>query len=297
MVKLVLNPMVSLQKGFTLIEIMFALLLIGLLTGGVVNLFKVDLDKGKHKENVESIEQIKSVLEAYLLINKHLPCPDTFSSADGLEDRSADGSCISRKGYLPTQTLDIKAVDPWRQAYFYQINARAENISRVTNICEPASVFGKTGARTKPTSFAQCSSTKQYFCNGCSAGCSGTCNFSADPRTSDAPPYFGLSTRPFGGSSTNYKNLTIRDVGGNVVDNNAVAVVVSFGQNGPQTWHNLLASGGSCNGSLHIPSNEKENCDGDSDFIAPNFQEIDDRLIWLDLYGLKFKALEKRLLD
>lgn len=214
----------KLQKGFTLIEIMFALALIGLLMGGATALYKLDFDKDKDAQAVESIAEIKSILETYLLVNKHLPCPDTFGSANGEESRSADGSCISRKGYLPVKTLDIKAEDPWKNPYFYQINPRAEQIARITDICEPASVFGKTGALTLPTSFAQCSSTGQHFCSGCSAGCDEICNFGNDPRPSAAPPYFGLSTKPFGATDTNNHNLTIRNKDDDILNETAVAV-------------------------------------------------------------------------
>ena len=287
----------KLQKGFTLIEIMVALVLIGLLMGGATALYKLDFDKDKDAQAVESIAEIKSILETYLLVNKHLPCPDTFGSANGEESRSADGSCISRKGYLPVKTLDIKAEDPWKNPYFYQINPRAEQIARITDICESASVFGKTGALTLPTSFAQCSSTGQYFCSGCLtvSNCAGTCDFSNDPRPSAAPPYFGLSTKPFGAAGTNNSNLTITNKDGDILNETAVAVVLSFGRDGNKTWLNLLANSGSCTDVDDI--DDEKNCDGDNYFIAPEFREVEDYIIWLDLFDIKYKALQKGLFE
>jgi prepilin-type N-terminal cleavage/methylation domain-containing protein len=295
------------QSGFTLIEIAIAILLIGLLSVGITTFSRDNSSYSKIKKTILTAKQVESVLHTYLLINKHLPCPDSFSSADGLENRDGDGSCSSRKGYLPTVTLNINAQDAWRNPFFYQVNARAEQASRVTNICESASVFGKSGVRTKPGSFGQCSDTKLYYCKDCSDACNASCDFVADPRADDVPPYFHLSTRPFGAEDSNSKNLYIHYRSENepkerVINETAVAVVISFGNNGTQTWHSLLNNGGVCSATEITNSSEFENCDGDVDFMVSENKPaedhldnnvIDDYVVWLDLYEIKREAAKR----
>jgi prepilin-type N-terminal cleavage/methylation domain-containing protein len=281
--------------GFTLIEIAIVLVIIGLLTTGGGYLIAQQFQSSKRMQAKNELSTIHDSLLTYVKVNGYLPCPDKLTgngAMDGVEDRKSNGSCSTREGQLPYQTLGVNDLDPWHNSYYYRVNARAEDINRVTDICQSASVFGaiKAGGvvRTKGANFAMCPETRQYYCRNCNDVCGVACDFNADPRPyTNRPPYFHTSTRPIGAEADGFKNLTITDwKAGNTLSELNVAVVVSFGSNGRLTW----AGSNHCPTSL--PSEEHENCDNDSDFIASDLSSFDDLIIGVTLNEVKRAAIE-----
>ena len=291
------------SRGFTLIEISIALLIIGLLISGGLGLNKMLDSQKKSKAILSTMEDVSALLDTFVIVNGYLPCPDKFSDHDGNEDRSADGSCLKRRGYLPVGTLGTNLVDAWGQPFLYRINARAENASYITNVCESASVFGASGTTTKPTGFGYCTKTNQFFCEDCSSACpgTGTCDFGKTIGDESAPPYFDLATRPISSEGSTKKNLIIKDENNQNLEELAVAVVVSFGENGLRTWGYMKNHDFDCS-SLPIPSgsdpwfvgNEKENCNDDVTFRSFVQTEDKDYVLWVNLNDLKTKMLAAR---
>ena len=85
------------------------------------------------------------------------------------------------------------------------------------------------------------------------------------------------------------KNMKVIDENQEEIDNGIVAMVVSFGRNGLQTWQDCL--------SATAPgTEERENCDGDPPgiFQVNRFGERGDYLTWINLYDAKQALLEVR---
>ncbi len=283
------------QQGFTLIEVLIALVLLSLLLGGVAKFVSWDNAESRVKNTVSSVQGVEDALKTFLLVNKYLPCPDEFDSGDAKEDRNSNSTCKSNKGFLPTETLDIKTKDGWGNKFYYRVNSATKLSSKINNICHPASIFGKSGGRDEPSSFAQCEDTGVFYCNDCSSACDSDCDFSEDPRGSNNPPYFHLSTRPFGVDSQEFSNLKINDPSGVGLSKTAVAVIVSFGKNGSKTWENILGSSDKkCSSSSSVvTSAEVDNCDGGITFTHSLAREVDDYLGWIDLFDVKRIAASK----
>jgi len=279
------------------------LVMIGILTVTVMK-FSQGLDRSEIIETVNEAELVRDELFTFLMVNKFLPCPDTLASNDGLEDRNVDNSCVNRQGYLPIGTLGINAEDAWGNPFYYRVILRAEQVGRIRDIEESASVFGSAGVREAPGGgFAVCPDTNQYYLNDCSlTTCSLACGSPVDPRVSDNPPYFHFSTRPFGADGAYNSNLVIRDSTNadatrNILNETAVAVVISFGANGRQTWDSIK-NNSSCT-AADVPNvTERENCDNDQQFLISgripvddkvDNVVIDDKVIWLDMFEIKTK--------
>lgn len=279
------------QRGFTLIEVAIALLLIGILMGSVLGLTSTfrDLDKAAHQQI--SMDDIRAALITYLKINKFLPCPDMDN--DGFQNRKTSKElevCENRVGKLPYKDLGIPGKDEWDNTYYYRVNQRAESSTYINDVCQTTSVFGLDGQVTVPDDFGYCSSAGVYYCKDCSSACSTACSYGSatDVAGLKKPPYFRLFTPPVGvdtaGEGTNsHKNLWLADSSGNEIDNAMPFIVVSFGKNGAQTWRNCYLA----------DAPERENCDDDIVFVVPDEKsENRDFMTYLNAYELKKALLE-----
>lgn len=276
----------KIERGFTLLEISLALLLIGLLTAGGFKITSALRHVDKKAETQAQIFEIKQGLLTYLKVNKFLPCPDT--DGDGEENRDLDSvsgvsACHSRYGQLPSQTLSVSSEDAWGSPFYYRVNQRSEQKKYVNDICQTASVFGISGARTKPSAAALCPDNGVFYCAKCGNVCASNCDFNADPRSADSPPYFNLHTPPKGAENADgYKNMVVIDENSNEVENAIIAMVVSFGSNGThQTWSD------DCQQAQVKDSRERENCNNDSVFQINNSVAMDDYLTWITLHDVK----------
>jgi general secretion pathway protein G len=104
------------QAGFTLIEIMVVILILGLLATIVVQSLRGATDKAKRVKAQADIAELKTALDRYYLDNGSYPTSD-----QGLQ------ALVSRpsSGHMPTDYPDggyveRVPVDPWGNQYFYQ---------------------------------------------------------------------------------------------------------------------------------------------------------------------------------
>lgn len=250
------------QQGFTLVEIALAVLLISLLLGGSLAITGAFRDLDQQEQVEEQLSKISKAMEVYLAVNKHLPCPDT--DGNGRENRHSNGvQCASDAGALPFVDLAVVGKDPWNNAFAYKVNERVDVISHhsyITDICQPASIFGRAGVPTSPSAeFAFCPTSATYFCRASRAPCSVNWDFVRDPRQT-TPPFFNFATQPIGAEAFDSLNNNPSDpdprknlilfatelVAGNpvrkAVDNSIVAMVVSYGENGWQAWNDCSAT-------------------------------------------------------
>jgi general secretion pathway protein G len=103
------------QDGFTLIELMVVILIIGLLATIVVQNLRSATDKAKRVKAQADIAQIKSGLDRYYLDNGSYPSSD--QGLNGLVSAPGSGN-VPRDWGGPY--LEKIPPDPWGNSYYYQ---------------------------------------------------------------------------------------------------------------------------------------------------------------------------------
>jgi prepilin-type N-terminal cleavage/methylation domain-containing protein len=141
------------QQGFSLVEISLVVLIIGILSVGGFNIFKLKREQALYGASVEKLVQLKKSIISYSLFNGHMPCPDI--DGDGLEDRTGD-ACAGTAGVAPYLDLDLSlsdAKDSWSNLIIYSINNEA-NSTFVSDSSKSASYFdGISSAGDKSLTF------------------------------------------------------------------------------------------------------------------------------------------------
>ena len=103
------------QDGFTLIELMVVILIIGLLATIVVQNLRSATDKAKRVKAQADIAQIKSALDRYYLDNGSYPTTD--QGLTGLVTAPTAGDVPKDWG---GPYIEKVPPDPWGNSYFYQ---------------------------------------------------------------------------------------------------------------------------------------------------------------------------------
>jgi general secretion pathway protein G len=106
----------KLEEGFTLIEIMVVILILGLLATIVVQSLRGATEKAKRTKAEADIAELKTALDRYYLDNGNYPTTDQGLQA--LVQKPTDGpvpSDYEEGGYIEKLPLD-----PWGHPYFYQ---------------------------------------------------------------------------------------------------------------------------------------------------------------------------------
>jgi len=104
------------QGGFTLIEIMVVILILGLLATIVVQSLRGATDKAKHTKAQADLHELQTALDRYYLDNGYYPSTDQGLQA--LVTRPSSGqipNSYEEGGYVQRVPLD-----PWGNQYFYQ---------------------------------------------------------------------------------------------------------------------------------------------------------------------------------
>ncbi|HZO82901.1 MAG TPA: type II secretion system major pseudopilin GspG [Candidatus Binataceae bacterium] len=105
-----------LKEGFTLIEIMVVILILGLLATIVVQSLRGATDKAKRTKAQADLAELKTALDRYYLDNGYYPTSD-----QGLQAlvQAPTGGRIPAN-YEEGGYIEKLPVDPWGNAYFYQ---------------------------------------------------------------------------------------------------------------------------------------------------------------------------------
>lgn len=137
--------------GFTLIELAIVLFIITLLLGGVLTPLSQQIAERQNGDSRRALEAARVALVGYALRRPGqagpLPCPDLRSRVtgnvdlqstptqanDGLEDRSADGTCLAQTGNLPWRTLNLAEVDAWGNRLGYAVSPNWSHPDRLTS--------------------------------------------------------------------------------------------------------------------------------------------------------------------
>ena len=105
------------QRGFTLIEMAFVIILIGLIVSGGLFALAPVLDKAKTNQTNATLDQVESALELFAIRYSRLPCPADGSLVNnaaniltyGLEQGGGAAACSAGTGFLVAN-----AVIPWK---------------------------------------------------------------------------------------------------------------------------------------------------------------------------------------
>jgi prepilin-type N-terminal cleavage/methylation domain-containing protein len=104
------------QRGFSLIELAVAVLVITLLLGSILVPLGTQVEQRKISDSRKSLEEIREALIGFAIINGRLPCPDTDSdpaaAGYGLEEATCSADPVT-EGYLPWKTLGVAEIDAW----------------------------------------------------------------------------------------------------------------------------------------------------------------------------------------
>jgi len=246
------------NKGFSLLEASIALMVLVILMVTTVNVVKSTRDYDHLLDNDVYMKEVRSALMMFVRVNSFLPCPD--SNGDGKENRQGAPSfeCSTDQGKIPYLDLGVAETDAWGQPLLYAVNAQADT----------------------PFSPTALQASARYF----------------DNRN---PPAFSFDTFPLGRTSSgndnrgigNYRvcgeitslshgctNSTSSD---EILEFSAIAVVVSFGQNGAAAWHAFNSKNRG-----ELSDAEFENVDDDQQFWKASGsrqegQAFDDQLFWI----------------
>ncbi len=244
-------------RGFSILEIVIALAIMTILLFGAGNLVQTTRDFEEYAENKRYMNQVYEGLLTFVQVNGFLPCPDV--NGDGTENRTGI-RCTRHLGTIPFLDLGVNAVDVWNQPLRYAVNRRATTPDIMNNALM-ASYFNNTGAGTA---------------------------------------FFRLSTPPIavaGGnvlvSAGNYSICSETTVncaaGDNLLEAAAIAVVVSFGRNGAQTWTNGV-TGLSTAEAENIDVNDLRFWSAQRSNVAGN--SFDDQLFWLTGHDIKYAVIK-----
>jgi len=113
----------SRQRGFTLVELAIALVIVSVLAGGMLLTLRAQYAQKQLDETRTALDEAREALLAYASATGHLPCPaQDGTPGNGQEQRDASGACTRVRGLLPWETLGLRAIDGWNQRLAYQLS-------------------------------------------------------------------------------------------------------------------------------------------------------------------------------
>ena len=99
------------ERGFTLTELAIALVIVGLLTGGLLLSLTTTRDIANEKETQKQLAMIQEALLGFAVAQQRLPCP-AAPNATGVESPVGGGVCTNPyDGFLPGNTLGLAPTD------------------------------------------------------------------------------------------------------------------------------------------------------------------------------------------
>lgn len=145
------NHSLSLQRGFSLVELAVVLLIISLLVGGSISLLSAQREAALYKDSASRLLQIKKALLSHVSANGYLPCPDTDSPDTqhyGLENRT-NHVCDSASGTVPFLNLGLSANDAedgFLHLIHYFVNQNVTDAVQISDRDNSASYFASQNA-------------------------------------------------------------------------------------------------------------------------------------------------------
>jgi len=110
-------------RGFTLLEMALALVILSLMMGWLITPIRVQLGLQKYQQTDQRLAMAQQALLGHAIIYHYLPCPDTDQPPDGWENVLANQSCASDEGILPWGQLGLVATDAWGRFFRYRADS------------------------------------------------------------------------------------------------------------------------------------------------------------------------------
>ncbi len=142
------------QCGFSLVEMAIVLVIVGLLVTGGITILATQQDMRRIQDTQTLLDAAKESLIGYAAAHPatdnrpFLPCPDKTTPAgvgiapnlpnDGIEDRTAAGTCVTQEGNLPWVTLGLTSSDIWSNRLRYRVTAAFSNSVTGMTLGNPA---------------------------------------------------------------------------------------------------------------------------------------------------------------
>ena len=148
-------------KGFTLVELLIAISLIGILTGvllAVINPRGIQ-SKARDSQRISDLAKVKVALESYFSDNRKYPNPSTGWIKLSTLSTYLEGSYINKLPADPKATVTAGCnIDNWRE-YYYKTNAGGTVYVLATNLeIAPFAPYSCPYTTDPPLSCAGCSS-------------------------------------------------------------------------------------------------------------------------------------------
>lgn len=131
----------TLSKGFTLVEMAIALLIMGLLLGGGLTVLGVQMETQRVKDTERLLDEAREALIGFAVVNGRLPRPAT-SATNGVENPAICPSEPSCSGFIPWVSLGSTRADAWGKTLRYSVTR---------NFANPGLALGTAGTRNIDT--------------------------------------------------------------------------------------------------------------------------------------------------
>ena len=104
------------KKGFSLVELAIVLVIIGLITGAAVTLWRSTIDSTRLSSTKTNLDNIKNAVINFAMANGRLPCPDTILPPNNQGDANpavplncnCTSTCAAPPCYVPFKTLQLQ---------------------------------------------------------------------------------------------------------------------------------------------------------------------------------------------
>ncbi|MDM8545135.1 type II secretion system protein [Candidatus Venteria ishoeyi] len=128
------KPGLKLQ-GFTLVELAIVLIIVSALLGTVLKPLSMQQDVRRVQATQSILEQAKTALIGFAMLNQRLPCPDMDNDGQEEYDPSDLTVCqANTEGYLPWATLGIISRDAWKNPMRYRADNNYTSNAWMTSI-------------------------------------------------------------------------------------------------------------------------------------------------------------------
>jgi prepilin-type N-terminal cleavage/methylation domain-containing protein len=118
------------QKGFTLIEIAFVVLIVSIMLGATLTLISKQQEVRRYQEADREMDKIIETIIGFAQINGRLPCPAGVATAGAEFFNGFPTNCNNYGGFVPVNALGINGrlnaatllLDPWGNPYRYYVS-------------------------------------------------------------------------------------------------------------------------------------------------------------------------------
>ncbi len=130
------------KRGFTLVELAIALVILGLVIGLGIPLFGLLVKQNKVTETRTVVKEVKVALQGFAQMQGRLPWADI--NGDGKENSH------QTTGRLPYLTLGVRGEDSWHSQLYYDVNDKLASSTSLTQFCQRLTQLATNGTADYP---------------------------------------------------------------------------------------------------------------------------------------------------